>query len=118
MDRVVCLIVLTVVASLVFEISNAAAATAEIPKYETQSSVPQVHKRADVELVQPVDTARSYYVNQRQSQRNSLFDNIFRVNIFSQNEFRGNRNVFFCLSKMSKCNKNHLFFSHRFQFQR
>lgn len=89
MDRVVCLIVLTVVASLVLEFSGAAPQPAPGHRLaRAQAAQPAaaatgVQGRADVELVEPVeaDTARTIHVgqSQRQSQRSSLFDNIFKV---------------------------------------
>lgn len=81
MDRIVCLIVLTVVASLVFEISSAAAIAIPEVQNDDNQSVQKPQSKADVELVQPVDTERTYYsANQRPARRNQLFDNIFRVN--------------------------------------
>lgn len=82
MDRIVWLIVLTVVANFILEFSGVLAQTKDSQSYGHPNS--PAYRAAnninvnDVELVDPIQTAESES-NGRASSRNKLFDNIFKV---------------------------------------
>lgn len=82
MDRIVWLIVLTVVANFILEFSGVLAQAKDSQSYGHPNS--PAYRAAnninanDVELVDPMQTAQSE-TNGRASSRNKLFDNIFKV---------------------------------------
>lgn len=87
MDRIVWLIVLTVVANFLLEFSGVCAQTKDSRNYGSVAVKYQLPNNVaaenavnpdDVELIDPMQTATSN-TNGR-SARNQLFDNIFKVN--------------------------------------
>lgn len=89
MDRIVWLIVLTVVANFLLECSGVLAQTKDSQSYGPPDAPRHFSPRQkvvnnvspDVELVDPMETARTD--NTERSSRNRLFDNIFKVDSFN-----------------------------------
>lgn len=84
MDRIVWLIVLTVVANFILEYSGAWAQTKDIQSYGSPAAPFHLQERIannvnpdDVELVDPMQTSPTE--NNGRAARNKLFDNIFKV---------------------------------------
>lgn len=89
MDRIVWIIVLTVVANFLLECSGVRAQTKDSHSYGSagaQYQLPQNRAAPnsinpdDVELVDPMDASPT--INTGRTARNQLFDNIFKVSVW------------------------------------
>lgn len=87
MDRIVWLIVLTVVANFLLECSGVLGQTKDSQSFGPPDAPRHFQPRLvnnvnpEVELVDTMETARTD--NTERSSRNRLFDNIFKVNILN-----------------------------------